>query len=125
MSLIELGPVIFGPTLGVIQFLQHEKLLAGSMMCQHCNINMDLQTRDQCVCSDGYSWRCPDCYTFRSVRHGSFFSKSRLPLYKWLLFMYKWSVQNPVTEVADEVEVTEKTAIQIYQYFRTYVLGDW
>ena len=47
-----------------------------------------------------------------------FFSKSRLPLQKWLLLMQKWSRELPVIEAADDVEVTEKSAIQLYQYFQ-------
>ncbi len=118
MSIIELGPVVFGPKLGLFQFLQGKNLLASRMMCQNCTTQMNFQPRDESVCSDGYTWRCPDCYTFKSVRHGSFFSKSRLPLQKWLLLMQKWSRELPVIEAADDVEVTEKSAIQLYQYFR-------
>ena len=79
---------------------------------------MTLQSRDPAICSDEYAWRCSGCYTFKSIRHRRFFSKSRLPLLKWLLLMYKWSRECPVTDVADEIEVTEKTAIQVYQYLR-------
>lgn len=118
MSLMEVGPIIFGSKINLIQFLQHEKLLARTMTCPNCQIPMNFQTRDESVCSDGHSWRCPDCYTFKSVRHNSFFSKSRLPLQKWLLLMQQWAREVPVTCAADEAEVTEKTAIQIYQYFR-------
>lgn len=118
MSLLELGPIIFGPKRGLINFLQNKHLIARNMDCQQCGIAMNLQTRDETVCSDCYSWRCPTCYTFRSVRHRSFFSKSRLSLQKWLLLMHLWSRDCPVTDAAQEVEITEKSAIQLYQYFR-------
>lgn len=67
---------------------------------------------------DGYTWRCPQCYTMKSIRDGSFFAKSKLPLYKWLLLMQLWSRDHPVCDAADNAEISEKTAIQIYQFFR-------
>ena len=118
MSLLELGPTIFGPKRDLVNYLQNKHLLAGNMQCQRCAVPMNLQSRDESVCSDGFSWRCPACYTYKSIRHDSFFSKSRLSLQKWLLLMHLWSRDCPVTDAADEVEVTEKSAIQIYQYFR-------
>ena len=118
MSLLELGPIIFGPKRDLIDFLHYKHLLARNMDCQQCGIAMNLQRRDETICSDCYSWRCPTCYTFRSVRHKSFFSKSRLSLQKWLLLMHLWSRDCPVTDAAQEVEITEKSAIQLYQYFR-------
>ncbi len=69
MSIIELGPVVFGPKLGLIQYLQGKNLLAGRMMCQTCITQMNFQPRDESVCSDGYTWRCLNCYTVKSVRH--------------------------------------------------------
>ena len=118
MSLLDLGPVIFGPKQGLITYLQNKHLLAQSMQCHRCALPMQLQTRDTSVCSDGYSWRCSQCYTYRSIRHDSFFSKSRLSLQKWLLLMHLWSRDCPVTDAAKEAQITEKSAIQLYQYFR-------
>ena len=98
--------------------LQSKHFLAQSMQCQHCALPMQLQTRDNSVCSDGCGWRCGQCYTFKSIRHNSFFSKSRLSLQKWLLLMHLWSRDCPVTDAAREAQITEKSAIQVYQYFR-------
>ena len=47
-----------------------------------------------------------------------FFSKSRLSLQKWLLLMPLWSRDCPVTDAAREAQITEKSAIQMYQCFR-------
>ena len=79
---------------------------------------MNLQARDESVCSDGYGWRCQQCCTFKTVRNDSFFSKSRLSLQKRLLLMHFWSRDCPVTDAADEVEVIEKSAVQVFQYFQ-------
>ena len=39
---------------------------------------------------DGRAFWCPQCHAYTSLRSGSFFAKSRLPLQKWLLLMYLW-----------------------------------
>lgn len=36
-------------------------------------------------------FRCPECKTRRSVRHGSFFEKSKLSLRQLVQIMYYWS----------------------------------
>ena len=68
--------------------------------------------------SDGESWWCPRCKTQKSIRDGSFFSKSRITLQNWLLIMYWWARQFPVTDTAEDAQVEEKTAIDVYQWLR-------
>ena len=68
--------------------------------------------------SDGVSWCCPRCKGRKTVREGSFFAKSKLTLQKWLLLMYFWAREYPVSDAAEEAEVQEKTAIDIYQWLR-------
>ena len=68
--------------------------------------------------SDRVCWYCTQCYTKKSIRKDSFFDKSRLTLQKWLLLMYMWVRQYPVTDACEEAEVTEHTAIDIYQWLR-------
>ena len=46
------------------------------------------------------------------------FSKSKLPLFKWLLLMQLWSRQHPVCDAADNADISEKTTIDSYQFFR-------
>ena len=118
MSLIELGPIIFGEKLDLIQWLQGKDLLASHKNCSRCSVPMNFATRSEQGSMDGYTWRCPQCYTMKSIRDGSFFAKSKLPLYKWLLLMQLWSRDHPVCDAADNAEISEKTAIQIYQFFR-------
>ena len=45
-----------------------------------------------------------------------FFSKSRLPLQKWLLMLYLWAREYPVSDAAEEVEISSRVAIDIYQW---------
>ena len=68
--------------------------------------------------SDGYSWWCRNCKTRKSIREGSFFSKSKINLQKWLLIIYMWAREYPVTDVSEEAEVHIETAIDIFQWLR-------
>ena len=77
-----------------------------------------MEERERSDISDGVSWYCPQCYTQKTIRDGSFFSKSRLTLQKWLLLMYLWARQYPVTDAMEEVDVDRHTAIDIYQWLR-------
>ena len=54
----------------------------------------------------------------KSIRDGSFFSKSKLPLQKWLLTLLWWAREFSVTDFADEAEISEHTACDIYQWLR-------
>ena len=46
-----------------------------------------MEERERNDISDSVSWCCPQHYTRKTIRDGSFFSKSRLTLQKWLLMM--------------------------------------
>jgi len=68
--------------------------------------------------SDGCIFRCGSCKTTKSLRVGSFFSKSKLTLQQWLVFLYWWVREYPVTDAAEEAKVGRDTAIDVYQWFR-------
>ena len=65
-------------------------------------------------------WRCPDdsCKKSCSIRHGSFFEKSKLSLAQWIVVMHWWVRQYPVTQAAEEAKISEATAVQAYQHLR-------
>ena len=77
-----------------------------------------MEERERSDISDGVSWYCPQCYTRKTIRNGSFFSISRLTLQKWLLLMYLLARQYPVTDAMEEADVDRRTAIDIYQWLR-------
>jgi hypothetical protein len=66
--------------------------------------------------TDGVCWYCPQCKTTKSIRAGSFFSKSKLPLQKWLIAIVWWTREYPVCQMAFEAQIAENTAIDIYQW---------
>ena len=75
--------------------------------------------------SDGYSWWCRQCKTRKSIRAGSFFSKSKLTLQKWLLVFISWARDRSVTDAMDEIEIDSRTAVDIYQWLREVVLPSY
>ena len=115
MSLIELGSIAFGGTPAIVAFLQSKNVLARQKQCR-CGTMMVLQDRTDI--SDGCRWRCPDCKAAVSIRKGSFFEKSKITLQRWLLLMHWWSRQYSVKDAAEEVGVSEPTAIQVYSWLR-------
>jgi hypothetical protein len=80
--------------------------------------NTAMQERQRGDVSDGVSWYCLQCYTRKSIREGSFFSKSKLSLQKWLLLLHYWVRETPVTQAMEDAEVDKRTAVDSYQWFR-------
>ena len=115
MSILTLGPVIFSPTSDLVDYLQVKQRLASQKQCV-CGTAMQISPRADV--SDGCRFRCPDCKKCISIRDESFFSKSRMPLQKWVVLMYWWARNYPVTDAAEEAEVTEASACAMYQWLR-------
>ena len=68
--------------------------------------------------SDKFSWWCPQCKTRKTIRESSFFHRSHMTLQQWLLLIYLWAREYPVTDVAEEAEVDKGTAIDVFQWLR-------
>lgn len=68
--------------------------------------------------SDGFRWRCRTCKTCKSIRDGSFFAKSKLSLQKWLILLFWWSQEYPVTDAKAATEVDVGTAVDVYRWLR-------
>ena len=64
--------------------------------------------------SDGASWWRRECKGCKSIRVGSFFTKSRLTIQQWLVLIYWWAREYPVTDSAEEADVEKGTAIDVY-----------
>ena len=106
ISLLELGPVIFGGIDGIISLLQWKALLAQKKTCHRCLVPMNITRRASLT--DGRAFWC---YTYTSLRSGSFFAKSRLPLQKWVR-------EYPIKDAQEEAEVAHDTAVCIYRWLR-------
>ena len=121
MSLFSLGGVIFGDKLKFYDWMKSKGLLATRKECLKCGngTQMLFQERtEQGGTKDGYTWRCPVCHSYKTIRDNSFFKGSNVPLNKWIFLMYLWSMNVGVCTAALQAEVTEKTAMDYYQFFR-------
>ena len=68
--------------------------------------------------SDEVCWWCPRCKTRKSIRQGSFFSKSRLTLLQWMILIFFWVDDAVVTSAARHADTSVNTAIAVYQWLR-------
>ena len=99
----------------IITWLQQKNLLKTSMTCSKCS--------SQCrfIPKKGiFFWRCPmkGCQAVKSVRDGSFFSMSRLPLCTLLKFMYWWAVQDKVSKAVKECGISKRVVVNWYNFCR-------
>jgi len=95
------------------QWLRGRRLLAANMQCPKCYTMM--QERDYSRVLDGRIWRCPpkQCRTIVSLRKGSFFENSNLPLTKLIDLIYYWSINLSNTDAEHEVT---NVAVVSYAY---------
>ena len=89
----ELTPVIFGADLcAVLDYYFANSLLDPQLSCPTCFADMKLVSRPKL--SDGYAWHCKrylcGSRSYHSVRTGSFFAKTHIPLQKYLHVLYLW-----------------------------------
>lgn len=68
-----------------------------------------MEERPRSDVSDGVSWWCRACKTRCSIRKDSFFSKSCPMLQKWMVAMYWWARQYPVSDMAEEAQIEENS----------------
>ena len=117
-SFLKIGDLLFSGTGNdnIIAFLRSRHLLARTMTCSRCGTSMDEAMRRDV--SDGVRWRCRGCKTSKSIREGSFFTKSRLTLRQWVLLVYLWARDYPVKHVAEEAEIDKNVACDVMNWFR-------
>ena len=72
----------------------------------------------QATRGDGFVWRCPVCHKTKSIRNGSFFSQSKLPLHTWVHVLHQWAMEVPVTKACKQTLISEKRCIDVYQWCR-------
>lgn len=88
----------------------------GSPVCPHCGEHHRIQTRKV----EGY-YRCLSCKTDFTVRTGTIFERSHVPLDKWLYAIYLLVTSRKGVsslQVSKEIGVTQKTAWFMFQRLR-------
>lgn len=94
----------------------------GCPVCPHCNEAHRIQTRK----TEGY-YRCLSCKTDFTVRTGTIFERSHVPLDKWLYAIYLLVTSRKGVsslQLSKEIGVTQKTAWFMLQRIREACGGD-
>ena len=92
--------------------MKNKGLLASSMDCQKRNNGTAMVLRERAEqggSKDGYTWRCTCCHTMKTIQAG------KLPLNKWIFLLHLWSMDVGVCTAALQAEVSEVTAVDVYQ----------
>jgi len=109
-----------------ITFLQECGLLKREMLCPTCGNNMSLWRSERVI--DKYRWGCGKgkrgqrCNGTRSLRHSSWFSKSKLTLLEIMLLTYHIMQKMPYKAILQEHQVEYHTACDWFQFCREVIL---
>ena len=90
----------------ILTFLVNRGLLAAKRICS-CGNQMVLRDNKS---DDGYHWECPvnQCRKRRSIRAGTFFEDSKIPLSHWLYIIFLWSIDESNKKVSLLISNQEK-----------------
>ena len=112
------GSAVYGSVEDQISLLKQKGLLASSAICPTCGTSMEFKKRGNV--SDGYTWRCSnsDCRKMLCIRYNSFCGKSKLSLKIWLQVLQAWAFDDPIKNVKENIEVSERVAVDIYHFLR-------
>ena len=116
-----LAPAIFSDNpRPILDFCFAKRLLARNKVCPACFVNMRLVPRRQLT--DKLAWHCRDnlcgSRSYHSVRAGSFFAKSRVPVKKAVHLIYLWAQESSVKAAADTLDVSRQCVQQHFQFLR-------
>ncbi|XP_042238728.1 uncharacterized protein LOC121877180 [Homarus americanus] len=114
-------PLLCENPLPVINWLKQHGLLKHEMHCQSCHNRMNWTKHSRS--KDGFAWKCQTRYCKKykftaTIRTGSFFSKSHVTLQKWVHAIYLWSERVGERTATRHVNISEKTMIDCYSFFR-------
>ena len=100
----------------ILTFLVNRGLLAARRRCS-CGNRMVLRDNNP---DDGYHWECPvnKCRKRRSIRAGSFFEDSKIPLSQWLYIIFLWSIDESNKKVSLLTGLSLRTAVTALQRLR-------
>jgi hypothetical protein len=100
-----------------LQWCARRRLVRNTMTCGQCQ---QLCTLNRFVDGiDGVRWSCRGCGMRKSVRDGSFFSRSQFSLKKILVMTYCWACDMPQTQMAREAdEINRGIVIDWCDYMR-------
>ena len=98
-------------------WLARRRLLRNSVICDSCQEPCKLMTYSQGI--DGKRWACQPCGLRKSVREGSFFTKSHLTLKQIVMMIYCFAQDMPQNLSRHEAQIdNEKTVMDWFNFCR-------
>jgi transposase-like protein len=67
---------------------------------------------------DGWIWRCKTCKSESSIRNGTWFSNSRLPIRTIIMVIYFWAHKYTQKQVQHELGLSKHTTVNWFNYLR-------
>ena len=115
LDIFDLAPVI-GNVCICIEFLHGRNLLLNDLFC--CGVQCSKVT--DISISDKQIFQCNVCKKRQSIRTGSFWSKSKLPLITLVSILYFFAQDLTISQTHKLMKnhVSEKSIIEWYNYFR-------
>ena len=89
LSALSVGNLLIRRT---VNWMHVHHLLASNYVCPRYHV----ACRWGDICSERWLWRCPNqgCRKRISIRHGSFWEKTHVPLHDLIQFVYWWSIES-------------------------------
>ena len=104
----------------LLKFLAYHNLIKNKMNCENCNELMGLIKRKE---ADEFNWRYKICKKKKSIRDGSFFSKSMLPISKILPLIYMWVEDFRNKNAVKELKLDKNTVTNWFNFCRLECIG--
>ncbi|XP_069684805.1 uncharacterized protein [Periplaneta americana] len=98
------------------KWLARRSLVRNSYQCPTCSRACALYARQNII--DGMQWHCRLCRHSKSIRDGSFFSKSHLPLNIIMRLIYCWAIDMPQEVACRETGVKPNSMVDWYNFLR-------
>ena len=104
----------------IIRFLMSMKILNKTANCnkEKCQYReMKLRTRELIEQSE-MAWRCMKCSNWKSLRYGSYFENTRIPIYKIVKIIHYFITSVKIEQACQIVQLSKSTVIDWFQRFR-------
>lgn len=116
--------ITFDSGIRLLENLARYRLINNKRHCVKCtgeNVAwMSLSKRKQSP--DGYCWYCLSCYQMSTIRQNSIFETCRTPVYKLLLFFYKYINGDLLVDASFECNIERKTAGRWGEFLRDVIV---
>ena len=101
--------------LNQLKMLMNIGVLFPERECLNCKCKCALRKRRV---PEKYSWRCPKCKKFYSVKFGSFFELFKLSIICTLQVIEYWAKERKLIDIQESLNISKPTAIKICRYLR-------